>query len=269
MIPAIDIVNQPLPSLPYDITPSGYRTTKPSSQSTANTDPPKVFYLFGEELLRCYNSSLLQTVLNDTSLEPITIECGHYLRTEGDVERASTLYLLHPVNLIIEKVLEAKNALPYKCLSQHTEGNSRTDVLWTLISDLLKMENKNTQMIRKADWETIVANNKADAQQLIMEQYDSQGSMLEANAEPISRQAAKYGLQETSLGVVAVFDWHHLVILDFKPVGDSEGTRYHFCEEDNAWTFRKLLLAVFIYCCRKGGIIGQDGKQILSKAPPI
>ncbi len=84
----------------------------------------------------------------------------------------------------------------------------------------------------------------------------------------MARQVTKYGCSTSSSGVVAVFDYDGMVVLDFKPGGkgyddDKNAVKYLFCSsDDDSWTFRQLLLAAIIYCFRKEGVLGAHGEQV-------
>ncbi|KAK0462920.1 uncharacterized protein EV420DRAFT_1639009 [Desarmillaria tabescens] len=136
------------------------------------------------------------------------------------------------------------------------------------MSDLLKLEYKNTFMLHYEHWGSILAENRADMKRVLDAKRASIDPLLMRNAQIIGCQVAKYGTSSRSLGVVIIFDYDKIIALDFKPgrhstVYDNKENpvKFLFCDEKGTfWTFRKLLLAVFIYCCRKEGIIGPKGK---------
>lgn len=141
MIRAIDLAKQRLPNLPRIDAPGGYRL---DDDSTLATKLPKVFETFSDDLKSCYDSPLLQRVLAELLLAPMTIDESRLLVGEGDVRVASALYLIHEVNLIIENVLDAKGlgAGNLKCHSP----SDRPDLVWQFSSDrdLLQLKYKNT-----------------------------------------------------------------------------------------------------------------------------
>lgn len=68
-------------------------------------------------------------------VEAISTEEGHHLVNEGDIERASALYLLHPINVILGKGLLPLLKIPtevFKCIGQYTMDSSRPDILYTV-----------------------------------------------------------------------------------------------------------------------------------------
>ncbi|KAK0433564.1 hypothetical protein EV421DRAFT_2040157 [Armillaria borealis] len=258
MMRAIDLAKQRLPNLRRIDVPGEYRL---DDDSTTATKLPKVFETFSDDLKSCYESPLLQRVLAELLLAPMMVDGSHLLVGEGDVRVASALYLIHQVNLIIEKVLDAKGlgAGSLKCRSPP----DRPDLVWQFSSDrdLLQLKYKNTKILRATDWDPIVTNTGPDSKRKLVNQQEV-STLLEHNAVPIARQATKYGCSTSSSGVVAVFDYDGVVILDFKPGGegydDIDNTvKYLFCGSDDVnWTFRQLLLAVIIYSFRKEGVLG-------------
>ncbi len=141
IIRAIDLAKQRLPNLPRIDAPGGYRL---DDDSTLATKLPKVFETFSDDLKSCYDSPLLQRVLAELLLAPMTIDESRLLVGEGDVRVASALYLIHEVNLIIENMLDAKGlgAGNLKCHSP----SDRPDLVWQFSSnrDLLQLKYKNT-----------------------------------------------------------------------------------------------------------------------------
>ena len=69
----------------------------------------------------------LQIQLND-----ITTETSHNLATEGDIERAAALYIIHDVSIIFKRLLNRLGfaAGEYRCIGQSTSGNSRPDIMF-------------------------------------------------------------------------------------------------------------------------------------------
>jgi hypothetical protein len=93
-------------------------------------------------------SPALQKALN-INLNDIGVEASHNLETEGDIERAAALYLVHDVSLIFEKLLSDLRPPPgkYECLGQSTVGRSRPDIKFVVGGrTILFLEYKRTYM---------------------------------------------------------------------------------------------------------------------------
>ena len=141
-------IAQYLPALPGSAV-GPYYYIRASGNSTTLITPPKVITSFDAGAFQnCLDSPALRTALN-TELFSISIERGHYLRTEGDIERAAALYLLHDVNIIFASVLYAlricRQNVGFYCLGQETTGSSRPDIKFTIGNKpILILEYKRT-----------------------------------------------------------------------------------------------------------------------------
>ena len=113
--------------------PGQYQTISSSGHSTSNAFAPKTITAFPENTFQlCLQSAALQKALL-VQLHIVETESSHKLDTEGDIERAAAIYLVHDVNLIIEKGLLPLLACPnipvqFHCLGQSTTGLSRPDI---------------------------------------------------------------------------------------------------------------------------------------------
>lgn len=144
----LQAINTPLLLLRGSV-PGAYSETSSSGLSTSRVEAPKVITAFPQgTFMACLQRPGLQQVLNQIQLFPITPEVSHHLVTEGDVERASALYLLHDVNLIIENYLVQHLHPPVQtieCLGQSTDGLSRPDIKYVVNGVVvLIVEFKNT-----------------------------------------------------------------------------------------------------------------------------
>lgn len=149
LVRASDLLLQPLPSLTgsergryYPVSSSGKSTTQAATPKVITHFPPSTFQ-------RCLTSPALRAVLAKLGpIEEISVERGHNLIHEGDIERASALYLLHPINVILGNGLLPSLNIPatgFKCIGQYTMDLSRPDILYT-INDIpvLILEYKRT-----------------------------------------------------------------------------------------------------------------------------
>ncbi|OJD28487.1 hypothetical protein ACJ73_00118 [Blastomyces percursus] len=120
------------------------------------------------------------------------LENSHLLHTEADVLRASNLYLLHPVNVVANRLLAAGSLL---CRGEVTSnGGCRTDVRWVYcngsqMTTIAILEVKNTKVLHVADFTPAIATvNNARARR-----DDAQGQQhhthFERNACWLSKQA--------------------------------------------------------------------------------
>ena len=118
-----------------------------SGHSTAIAHAPKTIEAFPNNFFQNYiQSPALQAVLQ-TQLNNIPIERSHNLASEGDIERAAALYLVHDVNLIFERLLTNLGipANEYECVGQSTSGNSRPDIKFRVQDQIiLVLEYKRT-----------------------------------------------------------------------------------------------------------------------------
>lgn len=124
-----------------------YQTVSPSGHSTSNTNPPKTLVAFDPNTFQHLQSPALQHALQ-VQLNPVETEASHNLATEGDIERAGALYLVHDVNLIVEKGLLPQLHIPvaqFQCVGQSTSGSSRPDIKFVVQNrTVLILEYKRT-----------------------------------------------------------------------------------------------------------------------------
>lgn len=133
---ALDLLLQPLP--PLDGSARGhYYKVDVSSDSTALAPTPKVVtYFLPNTFQNCFGSPALARALAQLEpIEAISTERGHYLLHEGDIERASAVYLLHPVNIVLGEGLLPLLHIPvagFHCFGQYPVGASRPDILYVV-----------------------------------------------------------------------------------------------------------------------------------------
>ncbi len=107
-----------------------YQTVSSSGHSTSIARAPKTIIAFAANTFQHLQSPALQQALT-VQLNAVDTESSHNLATEGDIERAGALYLVHDVNLIIERGLLPHLHIPvaqFFCVGQSTTGTSRPDI---------------------------------------------------------------------------------------------------------------------------------------------
>ncbi|ERF71819.1 hypothetical protein EPUS_01734 [Endocarpon pusillum Z07020] len=147
------------------------------------------------------------------------LEASHYLSTEGDVLRASNLYLLHPVNVAVKSLIT--NGDLYCTSEQSSRGGCRTDIRWVYRSsqsgqttNIAVLEFKNTQVLHWADFLPASTDQQHAQAKLDDAQEKPKYTHLINNAHLLSKQAKKYCLK-LSAPDVAIFDWHAMFVFDF------------------------------------------------------
>lgn len=201
------------------------------------------------------------------------VEDSIYLGTEGDVVRAVSLYLIHPVNMALQATGSS-----ISCRSELTHGPSaRTDIIWMSRMGnkrvtLGVLELKNTQLLVKAHFDQGLADMAAGTKSskhpknMLSEAFSGRApnplehTFLGSSTSRVSRQARKYH-QEAETDFVAVFDWCSMIIFDF---GGMDEGRQKLAK--GTWhqegpglppqaTFRMLLLGMLIRSMRRTGIL--------------
>jgi len=125
-----------------------YQTISSSGHSTSIAVAPKTIIAFPQNTFQlCLQSPALQQALH-VQLHIVETESSHNLATEGDIERAAAIYLVHDVNLIIEKGLLPRLHIPvnqFQCVGQSTTGLSRPDIKFVVNNKtVLILEYKRT-----------------------------------------------------------------------------------------------------------------------------
>ncbi|KAK0450282.1 uncharacterized protein EV420DRAFT_745836 [Desarmillaria tabescens] len=243
-------------------TPGPYSVVQTSGHSTSIARAPKTLVPFpGDAFTNCLQSPTLLHSLQIQVL-PITTERSHNLATEGDIERAAAIYLLHDVNLIIEDLLINRlhiNPAAVECLGQSTTGTSRPDIKYVVNGrTILIVEYKHTDSLRDNDWtEFALVRPNRTAQQIINSIPAGVQTALRDNAAIISKQASKYSSQ---CGLVVLCNYQNMIVLDFTPGHNNarwndltDPVKYYF-SNGQTMTHKRLLLATLIYGLRKVGI---------------
>ncbi|KAJ7440511.1 hypothetical protein B0H11DRAFT_2099387 [Mycena galericulata] len=276
-----DLLSQTLPTLEIAPLDPGKKFFKVRSSSTT-TDiqtPPAVFIpIPPSELSDCLKDTALTKIL--AIVKPsVQVERSHFLATEGDVERATHLYFLHAINLIMQQYVKEAHGknLIVTCSSQVTAKSGRIDVMWKIGDQtILILEIKRCHVIVMDHWSlAIVPHVDANITKPDKQVADGEADVLGAkmgnlsisglihNALPLAKQATKYS--STHAGpIVLLFDWQKLILLDLKPDtakvswdDDDNPARIFLSQEGDEsfatceWTHRKVLLAAFVLALKK------------------
>ena len=125
-------ISTPLPNLTGSAAGPSRVISGHSGRSTAVAEAPKTIAAFPDNTFQnCMLSPALQAALQ-IQLNGITTETSHNLATEGDIERAAALYLIHDVSIIFERLLNRLGfaAGEYQCIGKTTSVNSRPDIMF-------------------------------------------------------------------------------------------------------------------------------------------
>ncbi|KAJ6479885.1 hypothetical protein C8R47DRAFT_1285108 [Mycena vitilis] len=245
-------------------------------------DAPSIFAeITKEALTKVMKDKAMAEILKQVFV-PLEREQSHVLDTEGDVERVTHLYLLHETNQMMEAYVAT--ALPghrLLCRSQVTQDRARTDIVWTArhISNeedeitIFVLELKRCNVIKRKEWSAQVIKLPQDStreerrdaiskegQSKIEKAFD-QGSTKAAqpNRIPLSHQAVKYVISHGA-PVVLLFDWESMILLNFKPNGetfddDSNPAGFFFAKDEKGTChFRTLLIAAFLMGLKSGPV---------------
>ncbi|KAK0440496.1 hypothetical protein EV421DRAFT_1815371 [Armillaria borealis] len=241
--------------------PGNYTTASSSGQSTSLKRPPKTITTFPAQdtfqaLLQRLNG--LGLVLNQPIFRMLT-EQSHHLITEGDVERASALYLLHDVNLIIENYLVNQLGLPaltIECLAQSTGGRSRPDIKYMVGNVVvLIVEFKNVNTLHDNDWTySALVRNGRTAKDIVKGLRRDAKTALTGNAVILSQQAVKYS---ESCPIIVLCNYQNMIVLDFapgqRPFHNENNPVQYFFSNGQVISHKALLLAAFLYGLEKRG----------------
>jgi len=189
-----------------------------------------------------------------------TIEDPFLVITEGDVLRATTLYLVHPINL----ALNARYGnTPIHCLAENSKDGIRCDITWKYqngdnLDTIAVLELKRRGVLWWEEFECAKsdARNRGDK---IREAYANMGAnnhvatTLKGNAITLSKQAAAYAVrQETQF--IGLFDWDSMFLFQFcnldRDTEDIGDWAYGTWVKDTEPTFiRKTLFGFLVAAC--------------------
>ncbi|KAJ7159942.1 hypothetical protein C8R43DRAFT_1177520 [Mycena crocata] len=275
------LIQLPLPSglaatIPYE----GYRPAGGGGAgSSQRHEPPTVFVSIDETKLHgLIADSKVQEAL-DVLHPVVSVEAGHILATEADVERAAHVYLLHDVNKIIQDYLDFEFGAGVKtlvCNSQATEHSARTDTSWSIDGrTILVLEAKKCRTILESDWTphilslrlppncdltTRAALITAAAQERVNTHFEGFASTESDNHIQLGKQAVMYNVTHKA-PVVLLFDWLGMILLDFQPdtkednIPDASDATWNderrpveilISDESTGWTHKHLLLAALL-----------------------
>ena len=188
------------------------------------------------------------------------VERPFLMITEGDVLRATTLYVVHPIN----QALNAKyRDTPIYCLAESSKEGTRCDITWKYrnggdLNTIAVLELKRRGVLWWKDFECAKSDAK-NRENKMKEAYDNtdndsgMATTLKANAIALSKQAAAYAkVQETQF--IGLFDWDSMFLfrfcqldLDSDDIGDwAYGT---WVKDTEPTFFRMTLFGFLIAAC--------------------
>ncbi len=187
----------------------------------------------------------------------------HILLKEGDVVRATDVYLLNAVNLAL-LALHPQLRGRLLCCSEQTQGVARPDVVWSYRSSPLGaavpvavLELKTVFMLQGAEFRKArLRDDNAAREAAANPPVENDGSLFAGNSNLLMRQAQKYAFYFAV--DVALFDWRSMFVADFATLDEVTGAL------EGAWfveraaggeTFRSLLLGFLLRALRRHGII--------------
>jgi hypothetical protein len=187
------------------------------------------------------------------------IERPFLMITEGDVLRATTLYVVHPINL----ALNAKyRNTPIYCAENFREGIC-CDITWKYhngedLVTIAVLELKRRGVLWWDEFECAKsdARNRDDKMEEAYENMDDDdrvATTFEGNAVKLSQQAAAYAIRQRTQ-FIGLFDWDSMFLFQFckldlakKDIGDwAYGT---WVEDTEPTFFRKTLFGFLVAAC--------------------
>ena len=174
------------------------------------------------------------------------VEWSFLLRSEEDVARASTLYLLHPANELLRCYLchylrhHPTTRVKLVCSAQYNHGSiGRSDLCWTLcVNDepevvFAILELKNTFVLERGEFDDARVEGKGLSNGLLKAIKAPKKTLFRnnRNAFKVVQQISKYACEE-ECQFVGIFDWCSMVLFKFPNVtrayvGDyAEGSFY-------------------------------------------
>lgn len=197
---------QGLPVL--DIKPRNdpYYKISSNAKSTIMVKPVPVFFHEATTNLVNLATERLQTIKEIDEYIP-GVEKTHLLSVEVDVARASAQHLVYPINMVLPELFQGIDIL---CHSEVTQGqHSRFYVRWAIARPgqpeltFAILEYKREGVLRWEDFELALCTEKDVVEQMDGANQRDAKTLLEDNAETISKQAREYS---TTCKDIAVFD---------------------------------------------------------------
>jgi hypothetical protein len=218
-----------------------YYEAKSSGSRTQAQEPPPV--LIQEEDHR-WTPNYIRAVDKVIEIKPELITLASInpytplgLRTEADVVTAYNLYITHPVMEVLCTLYPNKFTVSSECTESSSNPTTRVrlDMVFKTGSAQPKtiaiIEFKRRGQIRRVDWEpailpSIKATPSAIAElkrktSLVRVPADMR-TLLKANATWFVKQVTAYAMQ-TTCPHVALFDWDHMVLFQFKDCDPASG----------------------------------------------
>lgn len=234
--------------------PNNYRDFSSDTLSTVRAEAPYYWISKDHGSLTKLAKTARDLVKGELQDPLPLLEETHYLQTESDVLRASSLYLFHPVNVAATSLLKAKGIQGGKleCGSERTTTQrNRTDIKWVFKADSGKqvtiavLELKNTKIIHQKDFAPALIAEATSVED------SGEETCLEDNAVWLAKQSKKYS-DNLETPDVAVFDWDAMFVFDFN--GPEKRIAYGtwFSESDQKghpdpnFTFRSVLLGFLV-----------------------
>ena len=114
--------------------------------------------------------------------------------------------------------------------------------------------------LHNTDWVDSLVTDGRTAQDIIEDCPRGARTGLSNNASVLAQQSGKYSAQ---CGLVVLFDYQNMIVLDFTPGNSPQDdvtnpVRYHF-SSGSRMTHKQLLIAALIYGVRKADLMNVTG----------
>lgn len=261
VITILESFTKPLPRVASD-NRNYYPMPLVATSSTANEDAMRV--LLPKKLAILLNGA--KEALQTTPSIPERLdrpmpqhEKSHYIHTESDVQRVSTLQLIHPVNVVLSGILLPGVTL--RCQSEvvSQSGKARTDLKWVCRrgdeeTTVAVLEYKNIKALRLADWSPAITNLVGAAATVAAGSQSDNSTVLTHNALKLSQQVNKYSKECKD---IALFDWFSMYIFDLDGVDEdgADPVPTKITCSTNSSRFRSLLLGMIYNRLRKNELV--------------
>jgi hypothetical protein len=244
-----------------------YRSVSTTSQTTLLMDSVSAFLWEAPSVLMNLAKDKLPTINQSLGDYMAQVEKSHYLHTEADVERASDVYLINPVNIAIQELLP--NGGRVICRGEQTDRKkNRTDLRWTYFkgsqsAGIAVLEMKAPFVLRWNDFGEAVATASNAKQMHDKAHRFPEHTLLKDNAIILSKQTRKYS-KNLNIADVAIFDWNSIFVFDYSDVDEdssnpkpARGSWFRETDGDpgQGQTFRMMLLWLLIRGLQRNGIV--------------